>query len=185
MLALRAALNPAAGAVLAEHVLRDVSFPPASKIAGVWPLPGEIDLRPLWYALHERGHGVLLPHTPPRGEQLVFRLWHPACRMVRERFGTERPDGEPGTPDIIFVPLLAFDRRGHRVGYGGGYYDHTLAAHPNTPAIGFGFAAQEVAEIPAAEHDRLLSAIFTEAGSVPLTRAISDGAPWWTRTTDP
>jgi 5-formyltetrahydrofolate cyclo-ligase len=168
MLALRATLNPALGAVLADHVLRDHALPPAAKIAGVWPLPGEIDLRPLWHALHDRGHAVLLPQTPPRGQKLLFRHWHPGCRMLRERFGTERPDGALATPDIIFVPLLAFDRHGHRLGYGGGYYDRTLAAYPSIPAIGFGFAAQELTKLPAGPHDRPLRAIFTEAGPVQL-----------------
>jgi len=169
MMALRATLDPALGAVLADHVLRDIALPPASNVAGVWPLPGEIDLRPLWHALHERGHAILLPETPPRGQPLQFRHWHPGCRMLRERFGTERPDGAHGTPDIIFVPLLAFDRIGHRLGYGGGYYDRTLATHPHAQAIGVGFAAQEVASVPLGAHDRALPAIFTETGRVALS----------------
>jgi 5-formyltetrahydrofolate cyclo-ligase len=170
MIALRATLDPALGSALAAHILRDVCFPPAARVAGVWPLPGEIDLRPLWHALHDRGQTVLLPETPPRGEKLLFRRWHPACAMVPERFGTERPDGDVDTPDIIFVPLLAFDRSGHRLGYGGGYYDRTLAARPETPTIGFGYAAQEVAEVPCAPHDRQLQTIFTELGRVELGR---------------
>jgi 5-formyltetrahydrofolate cyclo-ligase len=144
---------------------------PAARVAGVWPLPDEIDLRPLWHALHQRGHVVLLPQTPKLGQILQFRRWHPGCRMVRERFGTDRPDGDLDTPDIIFVPLLAFDRRGHRLGYGGGYYDRTLAAYPEIPAIGFGYAAQEVEEVPCAQHDQPLQAIFTESGRVIAKRA--------------
>jgi 5-formyltetrahydrofolate cyclo-ligase len=168
MIALRATLDPALGGPLAEHVLRDVTLPPAARVAGIWPLPGEIDLRPLWHALHGSGRTVLLPQTTPRGEILQFRRWHPECVMVRERFGTECPDGDLAIPEIIFVPLLAFDRRGHRLGYGGGYYDRTLAAYPDIPAIGFGYAAQEVEKIPCAEHDRQLQAVFTELGKVVL-----------------
>jgi 5-formyltetrahydrofolate cyclo-ligase len=168
MMASRATQDAALGSRLAEHILRDVTLAADARVAGVWPLPGEIDLRPLWHTLHDRGHIVLLPQTPPRGEILRFRRWHPDCGMIRERFGTERPDGELDTPDIIFVPLLAFDRRGHRLGYGGGYYDRTLAAYAEIPAIGFGFAAQEVASVPVSPHDRKLRAIFTEAGPVTL-----------------
>jgi 5-formyltetrahydrofolate cyclo-ligase len=170
MIALRATLDTTLGGPLADHVLRDVSLPPGARVAGVWPMPGEIDLRPLWHALHHSGHIVLLPQTPKLGQILQFRGWHPGCAMVRERFGTERPDGELDTPDIIFVPLLAFDRRGHRLGYGGGYYDRTLAAHPDIPAIGFGYAAQEVEEVPCAAHDRPLRSIFTERGKIELRK---------------
>ena len=103
-------------------------------VAGTWPIAGEIDVRPLWVAMHERGHRVLLPETPPRGLPLIFRQWAPGALMVPERFGTWRPDGPVGVPDVIFVPFLAFDDRGHRLGYGGGYYDRTLAALPGAPA---------------------------------------------------
>jgi 5-formyltetrahydrofolate cyclo-ligase len=171
MIALRAAQDPALGAALADHVLRDLKLPGGARVAGVWPLPGEIDLRQLWHALHARGHAVLLPQTTPRGQALLFRLWHPGCPMMREAFGTERPDGPVAVPDVIFVPLLAFDRHGNRLGYGGGYYDRTLSALPHAEAIGFGYAAQCVAEVPAGPHDRRLTAVFTEAGRARLVTA--------------
>jgi 5-formyltetrahydrofolate cyclo-ligase len=168
MLPLRATLDPSCGATLAAHVLRDAVFAPGSAVAGVWPLPGEIDLTPLWDALHARGHTILLPETPRHGRTLIFRVWHPGCAMLPGRFGTAWPDGPVGTPDCIFVPLLAFDRAGNRLGYGGGYYDTTLAAHPGVPAVGFGYAAQEVPAVPADTHDRGLDAVFTERGRVAL-----------------
>ncbi len=168
MLAVRASQDPTAGATLADNVLRDLSLEPGSAIAGVWPFGDEIDLRPLWHALHERGHTILLPETTPRGEILIFRVWHPGCPMRAERFGTQCPEGPAGTPALIFVPLLAFDRAGHRLGYGGGYYDRTLAAHPGVPALGFGYAAQEVPAVPAEPHDRKLDAIYTEYETVLL-----------------
>jgi 5-formyltetrahydrofolate cyclo-ligase len=175
MLALRATQDPACGAALAAHVLRDLIFLPGSAVAGVWPLPGEMDLRPLWHALHARGHTVLLPETPPRGSPLLFRVWYPGCAMIPERFGTARPDGPIRTPDYIFVPLLAFDRAGNRIGYGGGYYDMTLAAHRGVPAVGFAYAAQEVPAVPAEAHDIRLGAIMTEQGPVVLS-PVSDDA---------
>jgi 5-formyltetrahydrofolate cyclo-ligase len=164
MLALRATQDPAVGATLAEHVLRELPIETGAAVAGVWPFRDEIDLRPLWHGLHARGHAVLLPETTPPGQGLIFRRWNPDCAMIRERFGTVCPDGEVATPDLIFVPFLAFDRAGHRLGYGGGYYDRTLAAHPNVPAVGFGFAALVVPTVPAEAHDRRLEIIFTEKG---------------------
>jgi 5-formyltetrahydrofolate cyclo-ligase len=164
MLAIRAALDPAAGGLLAEHVLRELPIDAGAAVAGVWPFRDEIDLRPLWHALHARGHAVLLPETTPPGHPLLFRQWHPDCVMIREKFGTFRPHGEPARPDVIFVPFLAFDRTGHRLGYGGGYYDRTLATHPTVPAVGIGYAALEVPQVPAGPYDRRLEMIFTERG---------------------
>jgi 5-formyltetrahydrofolate cyclo-ligase len=83
--------------------------------------------------------------------------------MRAERFGTFAPDGEVLRPDWLFVPLLAFDRRGHRLGYGGGYYDRTLAGLPGATAIGCAFAAQEMARVPIGPNDIALHAIATEA----------------------
>ena len=166
--AMRAALlarrsgDPTAGDRLAALVLSGAVSVPAGIVSGVWPLPGEMDLRPLLHALHARGHVIVLPETPPRGERLRFRLWSPGCPMVQERFGTWRPDGDTAEPDTLFVPLLAFDRTGARLGYGGGYYDRTLAALPGHRAIGFGFAAQEVPQVPTEPHDRRLETIVTE-----------------------
>ena len=82
--------------------------------------------------------------------------------MIAERFGTLRPDGPEIVPDLLFVPLLAFDRRGRRLGYGGGYYDRTLAALPGAIAVGCAFAAQEMDEVPAGPHDIALDAVATE-----------------------
>jgi 5-formyltetrahydrofolate cyclo-ligase len=162
--AIRATQSPALGIQLAAQILAKLPIPAASTIAGIWPLPGEIDLRPLWHTLNDAGHVILLPQTPPPGQPLIFRHWHPAAAMLPERFGTLYPEGPPGTPTLIFVPLLAFDAAGHRLGYGGGYYDRTLAAHPGVPAIGIAYAAQRVAQIPTGPHDRALDMVFTELG---------------------
>jgi 5-formyltetrahydrofolate cyclo-ligase len=162
--ALRAALDPALGAVVARLVLDGLPLAPGAAVAGTWPMGDEIDLRPLWHALHGRGHTVLLPETTPRGQALIFRAWVPGAAMIPERFGTMRPEGPVGTPVAVIVPFLAFDRAGHRLGYGGGYYDRTLAALPGVPAIGAGFAALQVDSLPVGPHDRALDAIFTEHG---------------------
>ncbi len=169
--AARASADPGASAALVAMALTRIAF--AGTIAGVWPLPGEVDLRPLLAALHARGHPIVLPQTPPRGQPLAFRFWTPGCAMVREPFGTWRPDGALGTPDMLLVPLLAFDRAGRRLGYGGGYYDRTLAALAGTPAIGFGFACQEVACVPVEPHDRLLSGVVTEQAFLDLAGGLT------------
>ena len=158
--AARPPTDPAAGDRLATVALARLDF--AGTVAGVWPLPGEMDLRPLLTALHARGHPIVLPETPPLGQALTFRLWTPGCTMLRERFATWRPDGPHAEPDMLLVPLLAFDSACHRLGYGGGYYDRTLAAQPGRRAIGFGYAAQQVAQVPTEPHDQTLDAILTE-----------------------
>ena len=165
-LAAREGCDPALGAALAQHVLRELPPHPGAAVAGFWPMEGEIDIRPLLTALHARGHAILLPHTPKLGNPLIFRHWHPGAAMIRERFGTFRPAGEEGVPDLLYVPLVAFDRRGHRLGYGGGFYDRTLPLLPHAVAIGCAFAAQELDAVPASPHDARLHAVATEHGVI-------------------
>ena len=135
-------------------------------VAGFWPLPGEIDIRPLLLVLAGRGHNVALPITPAVGNPLAFARWRPGDAMVRERFGTVRSIGEPLVPELLFVPLLAFDGRCRRLGYGGGFYDRTLAALPGRPAIGCAFAVQRVDCVAAEAHDMRLDAVATERGLI-------------------
>ncbi len=163
-LAARAACDPALGAELARHVLAEMAPPAGAAISGFWPMPGEIDILPLLTALHGRGHRILLPHTPKIGNPLIFRHWQPGAAMVRERFGTYRPTGEIGMPDWLFVPLVAFDTGGRRLGYGGGFYDRTLPLLPGAVAVGCAFAAQRLDAVPAAEYDAPLHAVATERG---------------------
>lgn len=165
-LARRGDCRPAWGARLAGHVLAAGLVPPGAVVAGFWPLPGEIDIRPLLLALVGRGHVAGLPETPPRGRPLLFRRWRPGTPMVAERFGTSRPDGPLLVPTLLLVPLLAFDRCGHRLGYGGGYYDRTIAALPGVRTVGCAYAVQQVDAVPVLPHDAVLDAIATEAGVV-------------------
>lgn len=167
-LVLREAWDPAAaGKALTQHVLRAQPPPPGAVVAGFWPFGQEIDIRPLLLALHERGHAIVLPVTPKRGNPLSFRRWHPGDVLQPERFGTFRPVGEAAAvPDFLLVPLLAFDRRGHRLGYGAGFYDRTLAALPGRYALGVAYAAQEVPEVPAGPSDVPLDAVATDRGVI-------------------
>ncbi len=163
-LARRAALDgERLDVALIAHLL-DIPMPHGAVVGAVWPLPGEPDLRPLLAALHARGQSVMLPETPPQGRPLEFRRWTPGSVMLAGRFGTSHPEGPPGRPDILLVPLLAFDEAGGRLGYGGGYYDRTLAIWPECRSVGFGYAAQRVDSVPVEPHDVRLDAIVTEHG---------------------
>jgi 5-formyltetrahydrofolate cyclo-ligase len=166
MLTAREAWDPACGKALADHVLRRTAPPAGTVVSGFWPIGQEIDIRPLLLALHERGHPIVLPETPKRGNPLVFRLWRPGAVMIPERFGTFRPDGPVLAPDFLLVPLLAFDRRGYRVGYGAGYYDRTLAALPGRFRLGIAYAGQELDAVPAGAYDQRLDAVATERGII-------------------
>lgn len=170
-IARRAACDPALGAAVARHVLGAAIVPPGAAVAGFWPMGSEVDVRPTLLALHARGHRIALPVTTPRGEPLVFRAWAPGAAMERGRGGTQHPAGpEQLRPDVFLVPLLAFDRMGRRLGYGGGYYDRTLPLFPGAPRIGVAFAAQEVEEVPSGPEDARLDRVATERGVVHCAR---------------
>lgn len=158
---------PEAGAMLRDVILAQTPPPAGAIIGGFWSMGTEIDTRPLLDALLVHGHVIALPVTPPRGRPLLFRPWSPGTPMAPGPMGTQHPaEGEPVTPDWLIVPLLAFDRTGARLGYGGGYYDRTLAllrrSDPRLTAIGVAYAAQEIAHVPTGPHDARLDAIATE-----------------------
>ncbi|MEI6161795.1 MAG: 5-formyltetrahydrofolate cyclo-ligase [Roseococcus sp.] len=158
---------PGACEALRDIILREAPPPPGALIGGFWPMGAEIDTRPLLDALHARGHGIALPVTPPRGQPLFFRRWLPGKAMARGPMGTQHPaEGEAVTPDWLIIPLLAFDSTGARLGYGGGYYDRTLALLPHATAIGVAYAAQEIPQVPTGPHDIRLTAIATERGLI-------------------
>lgn len=163
----------AARAVTA-HFLAHIKLPPTSVVGGYWPIGTEFDVRPLLTALHERGHVCALPAVV-RGQPLVFHCWTPDDPLVRGVFDILVPDRHTPVvdPDILLVPLLAFDERGMRVGYGGGYYDRTIPAiRSRKPllAVGVAYAVQEILRVPTDRYDQRLDWIVTESGARSLER---------------
>ncbi len=159
--------SPDAPKRLAEALLARHAPPEGAIIAGYWPMGDEMDPRPLMLALASLGLALALPVTPPLGQPLTFRAWAPGGALRPGPAGTSEPaEGALVNPDWLLVPLLAFDRAGRRLGYGGGYYDRTLAALPGAKAIGIAYAAQEMAEVPAGPQDFRLPLIATEAGVI-------------------
>ena len=164
-IARRAVCDPAAvGVRLAAHVLRDLPPPPKAIVAGFWPMAHEIDIRPLLEALAARGHSLCLPETPRLGLPLIFRAWRPGDALAAGRFGTMHPLGEIVRPDFLLVPLLAYDAAGNRLGYGGGYYDRTLAALPHAFRLGCAASVQFFEHVPTEPTDLRLHAVATELG---------------------
>ncbi|MBK5921183.1 5-formyltetrahydrofolate cyclo-ligase [Rhodothalassium salexigens] len=144
----------------------------APVVAGYWPTRGEIDPRLLLRDLDRRGVATALPVVVGRGQPLVFRRWAPGDPVEPGTFKVPVPpaDAPEVRPDVLLVPLLAFDTRGYRLGYGGGFYDRTLAAladdgRASKPlALGLAFAAQEATSVPHDVWDVALHAIATETG---------------------
>lgn len=144
-----------------------------SVISGFSPIGSEIDPLPLLADLREKGHDSALPIVVAKGEPLIFRLWSPGDEMASGPFGVQEPlpSAREVVPDILLVPLLAFDRRGYRLGYGGGFYDRTLErlrANSHPVAVGITFAQQEVDAVPAAAYDQPLDWIVTEREAIEI-----------------
>jgi len=159
-------VREAAALAVRDRVMESVDVPDGV-IAGYWPLGSELDVRPLLLHLRSLGRTVALPLSGPRGQALTFRDWDPAVPLAAGRYGISEPgaDRPEVAPSILLVPMLAFDRTGHRLGYGAGYYDRTLDGlrrHGPVLAVGIAFAAQEVEAVPCADHDERLDWIVTE-----------------------
>ena len=138
-----------------------------SVISGYSPIRNEIDPAPLMIKLAAQGARLALPVVNARGKSLTFRAWQPNDRLVLGSLGIPEPSPAAAEliPTIMLVPLAAFDRAGHRIGYGAGYYDHTFAhlrkLH-HVMGVGLAFAVQETPAIPALSHDVALDFVLTE-----------------------
>ncbi|MEQ1889555.1 MAG: 5-formyltetrahydrofolate cyclo-ligase [Alphaproteobacteria bacterium] len=180
----RAVLFKAAPAAIyvkaARHFIENIEIPSGGVVAGYWPLNDEFDSRPLLESIAAEGGRLALPVVAGDSGRLIFREWLPGAPLVPAGFGTlgPRESAREVLPDVIIAPLLAFDRRGYRLGYGGGFYDRSLTALRASGkcqfAAGLGFAAQRVQQVPAGLDDARLDAVVTETG---IIRARTAGGP--------
>jgi 5-formyltetrahydrofolate cyclo-ligase len=147
----------------------EISSEGKGAIAGYLPLGDEADPRPLMERLAGLGRALALPCIEGRGVPLRFRHWAQGDPTKINVYGVAEPTGTAAlvVPGLVLVPLLAFDSRGHRLGYGGGYYDRTLEGlrgDGEVVAVGIAFAEQEIEELPRTTHDHPLDLIVTEHG---------------------
>ena len=169
-LALRDALPPAERQAAAESIAAralPVEVTPGAIVSGFMPMKTEINPLPLMRKLAEQGAHLALPCIAGRGKPLIMRAWKIGDAFKEGQWGIREPMPEAAevAPDIVIVPLAAFDRAGNRIGYGAGYYDMTLAAlraKKKVIAIGIAFAAQEMPQVPATKRDERLDFVLTE-----------------------
>lgn len=165
--------GPDADARLAEHMAGGFGHLAGCSVSGYLAIGAEIDVAPAMAALESRGLAPALPVVTGPARPLAFRRWRAGMELEDGPLGTRHP---PATspeviPDVLIVPMLAFDLRGRRVGWGGGFYDRTLAAlraGKKVIAVGAAFAGQQVDKVPADEHDARLDWIVTEAGLIEI-----------------
>ena len=146
-------------------------------VSGFMPMKSEINPIPLMRKLADAGATLALPVVAGKGKPLIMRAWSLGEPLASGVWGIREPKPEAPEvfPDILIVPLLAFDRRGHRIGYGAGYFDMTIAAlraRKPVVAAGIAFAAQEIAEVPATPRDARLDLVLTER-EVIITNPVS------------
>jgi 5-formyltetrahydrofolate cyclo-ligase len=166
---LRAAAAEAIASAGAEIVARERP----ARVSLFFSVRGEIETAALAARLAEMGVPLCLPVIVRKGEPLVFREWRPGDPLEDRPFGLKEPPASAAEvePDLLFTPLAAFDAAGRRLGYGGGFYDRTLAqlrAKKPAFAIGLAFAAQEVPEVPVFDYDEPLDGVLTENGFRPV-----------------
>ncbi len=161
--------NPDAALQLRDVFLKHISLPAHSVVASYSAIGHEMNSAPLAEALRRTGCGISLPFITGKGRPLRFHTYEPGDRLVINRSGIAEPDATAPVvePDVFLVPLLAFDAQGYRLGYGGGYYDRTLADARHKRkilAIGIGFTCQEITAVPVTVYDAKLDKIVTETG---------------------
>lgn len=152
---------------LEAHLERAFAARAAGILAFCWPIRGEFDARPLVGRLLAAGWRAAIPTVTELAAPMRFRAWAPGTPMSVDPFGIPVPaDADEVTPDLVLLPLVAFDEAGFRLGYGGGYFDRTLAAMVRRPlAWGVGFEAALIADLDPQAHDIPLDAVITERGT--------------------
>ncbi len=163
--------RPDAARFAAHNFLTAIDAAQDAAVALYHPIKDELDTAPLADALIEKGARLALPAVAQKRAPLVFRAWRPGDDLVKGGFGALTPDETAPAlrPDIVVAPLLAFTRAGGRLGYGGGFYDRTLAdlrAAGDILAVGYAYAAQEVDALPLTPLDQPLDWIVTEGAAI-------------------
>ncbi|MEM9060733.1 MAG: 5-formyltetrahydrofolate cyclo-ligase [Pseudomonadota bacterium] len=153
-----------------DHFLASRLLTGVNVVAGYCPIRTELDAFPLMTALHRAGHRIVVPVIEGSGLPLRFFEWWPDVEMQDGPFGARIPvDTQEMIPDLVIAPLVAFDRQGWRLGYGGGFYDRSLEglrASRRVRAYGFAYAAQEIPIVPIEPTDQRLDGIVTEQGLI-------------------
>lgn len=173
--ALSAQLRQAAAETIAARPF-PLAISTGTIVSGFMPLKSEINPLPLMRTLAEAGASLALPVVAGRGKPLIMRSWSWGEPLVAGVWGIREPGPQSPIldPDILLVPLLAFDRAGHRIGYGAGYYDLTIAqlrAKKPIAAVGIAFAAQEIETVPTTDFDAPLDLVLTEKATIDLRNA--------------
>jgi 5-formyltetrahydrofolate cyclo-ligase len=173
--ALPAEMRKAAAQAIAARAF-PLAIAPDTIVSGFMPLKSEINPLPLMRKLADAGATLALPVVVSLGKPLIMRSWQWGGPLVPGVWGIREPapDAPEVQPDILLVPLLAFDRSGHRIGYGAGYYDLTIAQlRANKPiiALGIAFAAQEIETVPRTARDAQLDLVLTENETIDLRNA--------------
>jgi len=149
--------------LIAGDLDRLISQTPGSVVSLYWPFRGEPDLRGWMADAHAKGLRIALPIVIAKGQALVFREWTPGCRMERGVWNIPIPsDGPEIVPNVVIAPLVGFDKAGYRLGYGGGFFDRTLAQRSDKPAvIGVGHPNGAIPTIYPQWHDIAMTWIVT------------------------
>ena len=150
-----------------------VAVKPGMIVAGFMPMKSEINPLLVMRKLAEAGARLALPAIAGRGQPLIMRAYAFGDELARGQWGIRepKPDMPEVAPDILIVPLACFDRRGHRIGYGAGYYDmtiHALRAKKPIAAVGVAFAMQEIPQVPVTERDEALDFVLTEREAIEI-----------------
>lgn len=161
--------------LFADNFLRHISAGEGDVVSGYLPIGSELDVRRALGKSVSQGAEICMPVVVKEAEPLIFRRWREGDALIEESFGTRAP--APSSPEcvptILVVPMLAFDRQGYRLGYGGGFYDRTLmalrAAGP-VIAVGAAYADQEVSSVPHDDLDQPLDFIVTERAAIKINR---------------
>ncbi len=171
-----AAIGKTAPLAVRDHFIATFAPPRTKSVAAYWAMRTELDVVPLLTALAERGHVCALPAIANDRGMLEFRRWRPGDPLVSGVMNIQEPAADAAVvePDLFIVPMLAFDATGHRLGYGGGYYDRALVAARavrKIVAIGVAYSTQELPMVPHGPSDERLDGVVTELGARRFGRA--------------